>query len=501
MAHTPIKLIPEQYNPAPSLLLDPAVSAASAPSGAASAVGYFVSTDGDVPAELGLGRDALAAAGFSGAAGQTLVIPREDATAAVAVGAGSGATRTADELRDAAAAFARAAARHAKLALILPAGHGLDGALAAQVAVEGALLARYRFNALQTAPKDVAVESLEVVGAGDGAAAGAARGKVLVRSAALARDLANNPPGHLTATEYADFATEQGPSFGLTVETYDKAALIDLGCGGLLGVNAGSAEEPRMIVLRYKPAGEPTAHLALVGKGIMYDSGGISLKPSDPMHLAMKMDMAGSAAVLAAMTGLRDLGATAEVSAWLMCTDNMPSGTATKLGDVLTARNGKTVEVKNTDAEGRLVMMDALCLAMEETPDAIVDVATLTGAAMAALGTLVGAVIGNSQPLVEQVKAASADSGESIWQLPLETRYRKQLDSEIADISNMGGPTAGAITAALFLSEFVKGTPWAHLDIAGTMKSDTDDSWRPRGATGYGTRLLSDFILNFAKVS
>ncbi|WP_243400249.1 leucyl aminopeptidase [Arthrobacter glacialis] len=499
--HTPIKLIPESYNPAPSLQLDPAVSAPDAPAGEATAVGYFVSTDGDAPAELGLGKEALAAAGFTGAAGQTLVIPRADATAAVAVGAGAGATRTADELRDAAAAFARAAARHAKLALILPAGHGLDGALAAQVVVEGALLARYRFNALQTAPKDVTVESLDVVGAGDGAAAGAARGKVLARSAALARDLANNPPGHLTATEYADFATEQGPSFGLTVETFDKAALIELGCGGLLGVNAGSFEEPRMIVLRYKPAGVPTAHLALVGKGIMYDSGGISLKPSDPMHLAMKMDMAGSSAVLAAMTGLRDLGATAEVSAWLMCTDNMPSGTATKLGDVLTARNGKTVEVKNTDAEGRLVMMDALCLAMEETPDAIVDVATLTGAAMAALGTLVGAVIGNSQDLVDQVTASAQATGESAWQLPLETRYLPQLNSDIADISNMGGPTAGAITAALFLSEFVKGTPWAHLDIAGTMKSDTDDSWRPRGATGYGTRLLSDLMLNFAKVS
>lgn len=501
MAHSPNKLIPESYDPAPSLQRDPAVSAPSALTGAATAVGYFVSTDGDVPAELGLGRAALAAAGFTGAAGQTLVLPREDATAVIAVGAGSGAARTADELRDAAAEFAKAATRHAKLALVLPAGHGLQGAHAAQLSVEGALLARYRFNALQTAPKDIAVDSLEVVGAGDGAAAGAARGKVLVRSASLARDLANNPPGHLTATEYADFATEQGPEFGLTVETYGKAALIELGCGGLLGVNAGSHEEPRMIVLRYKPSSEPTAHLAFVGKGIMYDSGGISLKPSDPMHLAMKMDMAGSAAVLAAMTGLRDLGATAEVSAWLMCTDNMPSGTATKLGDVLTARNGTTVEVKNTDAEGRLVMMDALCLAMEETPDAIVDIATLTGAAMAALGTLVGATIGNDQLLVDQVTAAAAATGESAWQLPLETRYRPQLNSDIADISNMGGPTAGAITAALFLSEFVKGTPWAHIDIAGTMKSDTDDSWRPRGATGYGTRLLSELIVNFTKGS
>ncbi|WP_230085326.1 leucyl aminopeptidase family protein [Arthrobacter sp. AQ5-05] len=273
-----------------------------------------------------------------------------------------------------------------------------------------------------------------------------------MEGALLARDLANNPLGHLIATEYGDFATEQGPSFGLTVATYGLAALIELGCGGLLGVNAGSYEEPRMIVLRYKPEGVPTAHLALVGKGIMYDSGGISLKPWDLMHLAMKMDMAGSAAVLAAMTRLRDLGANAEVSAWLMCTDNMPSGTATKLGDVLRARNGKTVEGENTDAGGRLVMMDALCLAMEESRDAIVDIATLTGAAMAAPVTLVGATIGNNQELVDQVTAAAAATGESAWQLPLENRYLKQLDSDIADISNVGGTTAG------------------------TMKSDTEDS-------------------------
>ncbi|PYI39896.1 leucyl aminopeptidase [Arthrobacter psychrolactophilus] len=499
MAHSPNKLIPESYDPAPSLGLDPTVSAVAAPSGEVSAVAYFVSSDGEVPAEVGLDRVALVAAGFTGAAAQTLYLPGDGTTAVIAVGAGGGTARTVDELRDVAAAFARAAARHARIAVVLPEGHGVDGTLAGQAVVEGVLLARYRYSALKSAPKDVAVERLEIIGAGEGAAAGAVRGKVLARSAALARDLANNPPGHLTAVEYADFATEQGPQFGLGVESFDKAQLIEMGCGGLLGVNAGSVEEPRLIVLRYVPEGEPTGHVALVGKGIMYDSGGISLKPSDPMHLAMKMDMAGSAAVLAAMTGLRDLGAMVAVSAWLVCTDNMPSGTATKLGDVLTARNGTTVEVKNTDAEGRLVMMDALCLAMEEKPDAIVDIATLTGAAMAALGTLVGATLGNDQPLIEQLKSAAEVSGESLWQLPLEASYRAQLDSDIADISNMGGPTAGAITAALFLSEFVKGTPWAHLDIAGTMKSDIDDSWRSRGATGYGTRLLSEFLASYSK--
>ena len=270
-----------------------------------------------------------------------------------------------------------------------------------------------------------------------------------------------------------------------------------MGCGGILGVNAGSEEEPRLVVLSYSPGGEVTGHLGLVGKGIMYDSGGISLKPSDPMHLLMKMDMGGAAAVLAAFTALRDLGATAAVSGWLCCTDNMPSGSAYKLGDVLRARNGKTVEVKNTDAEGRLVMMDGLSLAVEAGVDAIVDIATLTGAAMMALGKSRAAVLGNNQAVVDQVKAAAEATDEPVWQLPLERTYRKQLDSDVADISNLGGPHAGATTAALFLDEFVAGTPWAHIDIAGTMATDADDAWRSAGATGFGARLLARLAADY----
>ena len=258
-----------------------------------------------------------------------------------------------------------------------------------------------------------------------------------------------------------------------------------------------------MIQLRYVPTADdgtpitPDTALALVGKGIMYDSGGISLKPSDPMHLAMKMDMSGAAAVLAALTALQALDCRTAVTAYLMCTDNMPSGSAVKLGDVLTIRGGTTVEVKNTDAEGRLVMSDALVLAREESPDAIVDIATLTGAALMALGPATAAVLGTSQDLVDQARAAAAATDEQIWQLPLERRYREQLSSEIADISNMGGKYAGATTAALFLAEFTGDIPWAHLDIAGTMQSEKDDSWRTRGATGFGTRLLIDLALNF----
>ena len=252
-----------------------------------------------------------------------------------------------------------------------------------------------------------------------------------------------------------------------------------------------------MIKLVYTPDGGGAGHLGLVGKGIMYDSGGISLKPSDPMHLLMKMDMGGAASVLATFTALRALRATATVTGWLMCTDNMPSGSAYKLGDVLTARGGTTVEVKNTDAEGRLVMMDAIALANEDGVDTIIDIATLTGAALMALGPSMAAVIGNDPTTVARVKAAAAATDEPVWELPLEKKYRKQLDSDVADISNLGGPYAGATTAALFLAEFVGETPWAHLDIAGTMQSSEDDAWRSKGATGFGARLLIDVARGF----
>ena len=213
----------------------------------------------------------------------------------------------------------------------------------------------------------------------------------------------------------------------------------------------------------------------------------------------MKMDMGGAAAVLGAFTGLRDAGATASVTGWLMCTDNMPSGTAYKLGDVLTARDGTTVEVKNTDAEGRLVMMDAIALAVEEGVDAIIDIATLTGAALMALGQSTAPVLGNDQRVIDLTLAASAATGEPLWQLPLERKYRPQLDSDIADLSNIGGRYAGATTAALFLDHFTRKTPWAHLDIAGTMAVDADEAWRPKGATGFGARLLLETARGFAK--
>ena len=233
----------------------------------------------------------------------------------------------------------------------------------------------------------------------------------------LARELANTPPTYLNANDIADRAVAIGADSGLTVEVFNKDQLAALGCGGMLGVNRGSVEPPRMVKLTYSPR-NPAGHLALVGKGIMYDSGGISLKGGDAFHQIMKMDMSGAAAVLSTMSALKALRCKTKVTAYLMCTDNMPSGSALKLGDVLTMRNGKTVEVLNTDAEGRLVLADGLSLAAELEPDAIVDIATLTGACLTALGTGIAGLLGNHQGFIDQVEAVSENVDEPVWQLP-----------------------------------------------------------------------------------
>jgi len=361
------------------------------------------------------------------------------------------------------------------------------------------LLAAYRFtNHKSDKPKGGLERIALIVSASSEAAVrpGVQRGEVTAGAVVLARDLANTPPGYLTARHMAERAEDLAAANGLEVEVYGKDELERMGCGGMLGVNQGSVEPPRLVKLVYTPK-NPTGHVALVGKGVMYDSGGISLKPSDGMHVMMKMDMSGAAAVLATMSTLKALRCKTKVTGYLCCTDNLPSGSAFKLGDVLTFRNGKTAEIHNTDAEGRLVLADGLSLAVEEKPDAIVDIATLTGAVMSALGTRIAGVLGNNQTWVERVRSAGERADELMWQLPLHREYRRLLDSNVADMKNVGGPYAGTITAALFLNEFVGDVPWAHLDIAGTMNSDGDDGWLSRGATAYGTRSLIELVTGF----
>jgi leucyl aminopeptidase len=487
----------DEYDAFPSARSRPVVEVkGKAPESAVT--GYLVPEDGELPDAAGVDRAGLETIGFEGKPAQSVALPGRDGRVVVLVGVGGSSELDASRLRDAAALFARATQDHGELVLVLGDLADVAGDLAGQALVEGVLLARYRYDTLKSKPSVTPVTELTLVVDGRAAAVkrGAARGVLTAEATNMARDLANGPPALLTATAMAEAAVEVGEHRGLDVEVHDLEQLIDLGCGGLLGVNAGSAEEPRMVKLSYAPS-RPRGHLTLVGKGITYDAGGLALKPADEVHATMKNDMSGAGAILAAMLQLEALGCKTAVTGYLMCTDNRPSGTSIAMGDVLTVYGGKTVEVKNTDAEGRLVMADALVLATEEKTDAIVDIATLTGAAMRALGTQVAAVIGNDADIVSQIESAASATGESVWELPLERRYRGELDSDVADIKNLGGPNAGSITAALFLEEFVGAIPWAHIDIAGTAQNDRDTSWRPPGCTGFGARLLVDFAMNF----
>jgi leucyl aminopeptidase len=462
------------------------------------AVVWFVAADVPVQGDLGVDRAGLAAGGFEGKVGQCLVLPGVDAVRIVA-GVGAPAEVSAVHLRDAAATVSRAVKHVRRFALHVSADVNVPVAVASRALVEGVVLGRYHFH-IRAKDETPEVDELTLIVDADAvteAEEGARLGHVVAVATSLGRDLANAPAGYLTATRMGQVAQEVGARSGLKVEVFDKAALQDLGCGGLLGVNAGSVEPPTMVKVSFRPDGQPRGHLGLVGKGVMYDSGGIALKPADAMHSTMKNDMTGAGVILAAMSALRDMDSPVAVTGWLMCTDNMPSGSATRLGDVLTMRGGTRVEVLNTDAEGRLVMADALVLAVEDDVDAIVDIATLTGQALRTLGTEVAAVIGNNDALVEQIEAAADATDEPVWRLPLANRYRKQLDSEIADLSNMGGPNAGSITAALFLAEFIGDTPWAHIDIAGTAQADAARTWRNKGATGFGTPLLIELARDF----
>jgi len=293
-----------------------------------------------------------------------------------------------------------------------------------------------------------------------------------------------------------ELATALAEAHGLSVEVWDPERIDAERLGGLAGVASGSEEQARLIRLAYDPPGasEGAAKIALVGKGITFDSGGLSLKTTSGM-MTMKDDMGGAAAVLSSVAGAAALGLGVRVVGWVAATENMPSGSAIHPGDVLVARNGTTIEVLNTDAEGRLVLADALSLAAEEKPAAIIDVATLTGAQITALGDRVAAIFSNDDTLAEKVVEAGARAGEPFWRLPLVASYRPKIDSEVADLKNVAsGGGAGSIIAALFLQEFVDGTPWAHLDIAGPAWSDGEDSWLVKGGTGWATRTLLQLL-------
>jgi leucyl aminopeptidase len=444
--------------------------------------------------------DYLAERGFEGKVGEACAMPADDGTTIVALGMGQPSDVSAETFRRAGAAFVKAAWHDTRgaIAVVDAAGEGLDRGAAGQAVAEGALLAAYRFTKYKGDPKPSRLESLVVVGRGAKVQTGVDRGARIAGAVALARDLVNEPAGAMTPSQLAEVATEIAEREGLAITVLDEVAIANEGLGGLEGVARGSAEPPRLIELVYAPAGA-RGTVALVGKGITFDSGGLSLKTADGME-TMKTDMSGAAAVLAAMSVLPALAPKVKVIGIIPTTENMPDGKAIKPGDVLKIRNGKTVEVLNTDAEGRLVLADGLSLAVEAGVDAIVDLATLTGACMVALGRTIAGLMGNDDTWLEQVDAAANRAGESLWTLPLPDEYRKKIDSEVADIKNTGGDRyGGALTAGLFLREFVGDVPWAHLDIAGPARSEEDDAYTPKGASGFGVRTLVEVLSRYRR--
>jgi leucyl aminopeptidase len=379
--------------------------------------------------------------------------------------------------------------------------NGIKADEAAQAIAEGAGLGLYAFRKHITKKDNNHTEVKEFVIAGKNAASiskAIDKAKIITGAVNWTRDLVNEPSNFLTPADLAEAARKIAADNGLKIEVLEKQQMASLGMGGLLGVAQGSQQPPRFIVLTYKGKKSNGVDIALVGKGITFDTGGISLKPSTDMH-EMKTDMAGAASVIAAIGAIAQLKPAINVVAIAPATENMPSGTAQKPGDIVKAMNGKTIEVLNTDAEGRLILADALSYARKLEAKAIVDIATLTGSCRAALGTFVTGAFSNNQPLAEKVIAAGNEVGERAWQFPMFEEYEEMIKSDIADVQNVGGKFAGAITAAKFLAEFVDNTPWVHLDIAGTSDTDKDKGYQVKGATGNPVRTLVNLVLKMAQ--
>jgi leucyl aminopeptidase len=417
----------------------------------------------------------------------------------IVVGLGEPKELTLETLRRAAAAGLRRArdlgARHVAEDL------GDDRLAArerAQALVEGAILGTYIFDRYKREKNGKAVDRLTVVVSDEResreAGEGARRGEIFGGAAVFARDLVNMPANEVHPAQLAKVASQIAREAGLRVRIYDRAQCARLGMGAFLGVAAGSQQPPKFIHLTYGPRGRQARRVALIGKGITFDAGGLDLKSADGM-LRMKDDMSGAAAVLGIMKVLPLLKAGVEVHGLIAATENMPSGSAFRPGDVLRAMNGTTIEVGNTDAEGRLTLADALSYARDRIkPDEIIDVATLTGACVVALGPLCAGLFANDQALADRLLAAAQQAGERLWQLPLIDEYREHLKSEVADLNNVGPRGGGAITAGLFLKEFAGPTPWAHLDIAGPAFSEKDLPLAPKGATGVAVRTLLTYL-------
>ena len=465
------------------------------------AVGLF--KDETLPETLtGAAETALSDGDFSGKEGETsLLYPGDDMAASrlLLVGLGDRASYTPEKLRRTAATVAKKA-RSTKLqsaAFVLPALDGVDVESTARAAAEGAVLGLYRFDRYKTGEKNDHEVSEITLALEEGddeqeASRGADAGEKLASGATLARDLANEPSNTATPEYLAETASGIAERHGMSVTVLDKPGIEEEGLNGLATVGRSATNEPRFIVLEHRKGGDG-APLVLVGKAVTFDSGGISIKPSGGMD-EMKFDMSGGAAVLGAMETVGALDLPLNVVALVPATENLPDGDAFKPGDVLTLHSGKTTEILSTDAEGRLILADALSYARRYEPAAVIDCATLTGACVIALGHHASGLMGNDEDLISEVQTAGEKSGERAWPLPLFEEYTEQIKGDTADIKNTGGRPGGALTAGAFLKEFAADYPWAHLDIAGTAWGRTN-SYTPKGATGTPARLLVEFLM------
>jgi len=383
----------------------------------------------------------------------------------------------------------------------------LDLGRSAQAATEGALIGLFEPDIYKTENKEERrIDELILVsaaeGSGDELEQGVERGRIIGEAVNFARELSAEPSSTLTPSELAERARETASRFGLDIDVLDEARMKELGMGALLGVARGSDEPARMIVLRYEPEGtEPMGNdadlIAIVGKGITFDSGGISIKPAEGME-KMKYDMSGAAATLAAMRAIAQLKPRVNVIGVMPASENMPSGRAYKPGDVLRAMTGKTIEVINTDAEGRLILADAIGYARKLGATRIIDLATLTGACAIALGSVNVAILGNDQAFIDEIREAGQEVGERLWQLPMDQEYSDMIKSDIADIKNSAGRYAGTITASCFLKEFAEDTSWVHLDIASTAWENERKPHQAKGPTGVAIRTLINYVVNHA---
>ena len=378
---------------------------------------------------------------------------------------------------------------------------GIEPEDSAEAIAEGSLLGLYNFSQYKKPEYEDIEEMLIVEKEGSKLPIleqGVCKGRVMAEATNLARDMVNEPSNSMTPTRMADIAKEIADKYDLRFRIFSAEDMEMMGMGALLGVARGSSQVPKLITLSYKGDDSTEGAMGFIGKGVTFDSGGISIKPSEGMG-EMKDDMAGAAAVMAALNAIVQLKPKVNVTVIIPATENLPSGTALKPGDVLKAMNGKTIEVISTDAEGRLILADALSYAVKHGLSPLIDLATLTGACCVALGTLYSGVFGNDQGLADKVLRAADRTGERLWQMPLPEEYKEQNKSEIADVKNTGNRYGGAITAALFLAEFVDNTPWVHVDIAGTASSSKESGYIVKGATGVGVRTLVELALSLAK--